>query len=92
MHSEVQTKEACNKDDNDHYADDVENIHCTLRLRYARFQYEKRDAWLVLPGAVSARQIIREMSRDWPCDISPRAGGRFLGRVAAIWRASVRLR
>jgi hypothetical protein len=24
----VQTKEACNKDDNYHYADDVENIHC----------------------------------------------------------------
>ena len=28
MHSDVQTKEACNKDDNDHYADDVKDIHC----------------------------------------------------------------
>jgi hypothetical protein len=38
--SDVQTKEACNKDDNYHYADDVENIHCVLRSRYARLQYE----------------------------------------------------
>jgi hypothetical protein len=36
----VQTQEACNKDDNYHYADDVENIHCVLRSRYARVQYE----------------------------------------------------
>jgi hypothetical protein len=39
-YSDVQTKEARNKDDNDHYADDVENVHCVLRLRYAQFQYE----------------------------------------------------
>jgi hypothetical protein len=38
--SDVQTKEACNKDDNYHYADDVKNVHCVLRLSYARFQYE----------------------------------------------------
>jgi hypothetical protein len=38
--SDVQTKETCNKDDNDHYADNVENIHCVLRSRHARFQYE----------------------------------------------------
>jgi len=39
-YSDVQTKEACDKDDNYHYADDVENIHCVFRSRYARFQYE----------------------------------------------------
>jgi hypothetical protein len=39
-YSGVQTKEACNKDDNHHYADDVENVHCVLRSRHARFQYE----------------------------------------------------
>lgn len=39
-YSDVQPKEACNKDDNYHYADDVENIHCVLRSRHARFQYE----------------------------------------------------
>jgi hypothetical protein len=39
-YSGVQTKEACNKDDNYHYADDVENVHCVFRSRYARFQYE----------------------------------------------------
>jgi hypothetical protein len=38
--SSVQAQEACNKDDNYHYADDVENVHCVLRSRYARFQYE----------------------------------------------------
>jgi hypothetical protein len=38
--SGVQTQEACNKDDNNHYADDVENVHCVFRSRYARFQYE----------------------------------------------------
>ena len=31
--SDVQTKEACNKDDNYDDADDVENVHCVLRLR-----------------------------------------------------------
>jgi regulator of sigma D len=41
---DVQTQEACNKDDNYHYADDVENIHCVLRSRYARFQYESAGA------------------------------------------------
>jgi hypothetical protein len=38
----MQTKEACNKDDNYHYADDVENVHCVLRSWYVRFQYEER--------------------------------------------------
>src|ERR1700732_3606461 len=38
--SGVQTQVACNKDDNNHYADDVENVHCVFRSRYARFQYE----------------------------------------------------
>jgi regulator of sigma D len=43
-YSDVQTQEACNKDDNYHYADDVENIHCVLRSRHARFQYESAGA------------------------------------------------
>ena len=30
-YSDVQTKEACDKDDNYHYADDVENVHVVLR-------------------------------------------------------------
>ena len=38
--SGVQTQKACDKDDNYHYADDVENVHCVLRSRHARFQYE----------------------------------------------------
>ena len=29
IHSDVQTQETCNNDDNDHYADDIENVHCT---------------------------------------------------------------
>jgi hypothetical protein len=43
-YSNVQTKEAGNKDDNYDYADDVENVHDVLRSRYARFQYESADA------------------------------------------------
>jgi hypothetical protein len=39
-YSGMQTKEACNEDDNYHYADDVKNVHCVFRSRYARFQYE----------------------------------------------------
>jgi len=39
-HSDVQSKEACNKDDYDDDADDVKNVHCVLRSRQARFQDE----------------------------------------------------
>jgi hypothetical protein len=39
-YSDVQTQEACNNDDDDHYADDVENVHCVLRFKYAQFQCE----------------------------------------------------
>jgi hypothetical protein len=48
--SDVQTQEACNKDDNYHYADDVENVHCVLRSRYARFQYESAGACIGTSG------------------------------------------
>ena len=49
-YSDVQSTEACNKDDNDDDADDVKNVHCVLRLSYARFQYEsvaleQRTSW-----------------------------------------------
>jgi hypothetical protein len=33
-YSGVETKEACNEDDNYHYADDIENVHGVLRSRY----------------------------------------------------------
>jgi hypothetical protein len=36
----TQPEESGNKDYDDHDADDVKNVHCTLRLRYARLQYE----------------------------------------------------
>jgi hypothetical protein len=36
----VQSEEACNYDYDDHDADDVKNVHCVLRLRHARLQYE----------------------------------------------------
>jgi hypothetical protein len=38
--SNVQPEESGNKDYDDHDADDVKNVHCTLRLRHARLQYE----------------------------------------------------
>jgi hypothetical protein len=38
--SNVQPQEAGNKDYDDHDADDVKNVHCTLRLRHARLQGE----------------------------------------------------
>ena len=36
----TQPEESGNKDYDDHDADDVKNVHCTLRLRHARLQYE----------------------------------------------------
>jgi hypothetical protein len=49
-YSDVQTQQACNNDGNDHYADDVENVHCVLRFKYARFQYEDRGAGMGTAG------------------------------------------
>jgi hypothetical protein len=40
--SNVQPEKACNKDNDDDHADDVENIHDVLRLRHARFQMKPR--------------------------------------------------
>jgi hypothetical protein len=37
----VQSEETCNKEDYDHNADDVKNIHCVHRLRHARLQNEE---------------------------------------------------
>ena len=36
----MQTQEACDKENDDDDADDVENVHWVLRLRQADFQYE----------------------------------------------------
>jgi hypothetical protein len=36
----TQPEESGNKDYDDHDADDVKNVHCTLRLSHARLQYE----------------------------------------------------
>jgi hypothetical protein len=49
-YSGVDTKEACNKDDNYHYADDVENVHCVLRLRYGDFNMKARHLNRKCPG------------------------------------------
>jgi hypothetical protein len=58
-YSGVQTKEACNKDDNDHDADDVKNVHWVLRLRYARFQNEKgtRSIATLVPDGTFHRSL-----------------------------------
>jgi hypothetical protein len=40
MLSSMQPKEAGDKENDDDDTDDVENVHCVLRLRHARFQYE----------------------------------------------------
>jgi hypothetical protein len=59
----VDTKEASNKDDNYHYADDVENVHCELRLRYGDFNMKahmkarrlnRKRAGLTLSSVVQA--------------------------------------
>src|ERR1700738_5179029 len=95
-YSDVQTKETCNKDDYDYYADDVENIHCVLRLRYARFQYESAALDSCSPARFGTSAHSRDESQLAPAtsasSSSTRAGAVSLGRVAAIWRASVRLR
>ena len=41
VYSTVQSEVACNEKYYNHDADDVENIHCVLRLRHARLQYEE---------------------------------------------------
>jgi hypothetical protein len=41
-YSDVQTQEACNKDDNYHYADHVENVHCVLRSSMRDFNMKAR--------------------------------------------------
>jgi hypothetical protein len=38
----VQTKEACNQDDNYYYADDVENVHCVFRSSMGVFSMKAR--------------------------------------------------
>jgi hypothetical protein len=38
----TQPEESGNKEYDDHDADDVKNVHCTLRLRHARLQYKAR--------------------------------------------------
>jgi hypothetical protein len=40
MDCSTQPEESGNKDYDDHDADDVKNVHCILRLRHARLQYE----------------------------------------------------
>jgi hypothetical protein len=35
VYSDTQSEEACNHEYYDHDADDVENVHCALLLRYA---------------------------------------------------------
>ena len=44
----VQSQKTCNYDNYDHDADDVENVHCVLRLTYARL------SWLPLRARSSA--------------------------------------
>jgi hypothetical protein len=54
-YSSVQSKEACNEDDNDDNADDVKDVHCVLRLSYARFNMKSRCLNRKRPGlAVSS--------------------------------------
>ena len=40
--SNVHAQETCDYDDYDHDADDVENVHCALRLRHARLRRKTR--------------------------------------------------
>jgi hypothetical protein len=46
----VQTKEACDEENDDDDADDVENVHWVLRLRQAHFQYESTVLQQERPG------------------------------------------
>ena len=38
--SNMQPEESCNNDDDNHDADEIENVHYTLRLSHARIRYE----------------------------------------------------
>jgi hypothetical protein len=82
-YSGVDTKEASNKDDNYHYADDVENVHCELRLRYGDFNMKARRlnrkrAGLTLSSVVQAVDLgdRRDIAtRDVPLPQNPDGAG-----------------
>ena len=46
----MQPEKACDKEDDDDGADDVENVHGVLRLRHARFQMKARRSKRKRPG------------------------------------------
>ncbi len=57
--SSVQPEKACDKENDDDDADDVENVHGVLRLRHARFQMKARRSNRKRPGLqVSSMQGI----------------------------------
>ena len=78
----MDTKEASNKDNNYHYADDVENVHCELRLRYGDFNMKARRlnrkrAGLTLSSVVQADLGDRRdiATRDVPLPQNPDGAG-----------------
>jgi hypothetical protein len=52
--SSMQSEEAGDEENDDDDADDVENIHGVLRLRYARFQHES--------AALQQKRSVRQVS------------------------------
>jgi MtN3 and saliva related transmembrane protein len=48
--SNMQPEKACDKEDNNDDADDVENVHGVLRLRHSRFQHETTALQRKRPG------------------------------------------
>jgi hypothetical protein len=48
--SGVQPEKACDKENDDDYADDVENVHGVLRWSHARFQMKARRSNRKRPG------------------------------------------
>ncbi len=66
----MQPEEACNKDYDNYDADDVKNVHCKLRLKHTRLQYEttRRSNNKRLETIVSS--IAHSFSRELRCDQS----------------------
>jgi hypothetical protein len=58
MHSQ----EACNYDYYDHDADDVENVHCVLRLTYVMATLTSKGALIDRPSLYKIAQALRVLS------------------------------
>ena len=77
----AQTQIACDEKYDDHYADDVENIHCVLRLRLVRFHFQY-EATALKPKTY--RQANKFHFIYWRCPLLALSGHGPLHRICPL--------